>query len=132
MVQAPAAHVGGVSPRSARLFITHIDPWSVMKQSFLLALVLAVIILMSIAAIWAALDAAGVISAVTRTATDVGGENGATITSFLEFSKVMGIGLIIAGFEVVLVTIVSTLFAFMYNLSVGVGGGLEVTLSQEQ
>lgn len=118
-------------PRAARVYLTHVDPWSVMKQAFLLSLALAVIILAASAALWFALDSAGIIDAITRTATDVGGESGATVTGFLDFGKVMGAALVVAGIETVLVTALCTLLAFMYNLSVGIGGGLEVTLSEE-
>ena len=118
-------------PRAARVYLTHVDPWSVMKQAFLLSLALAVIILAASAALWFALDSAGIIDAITRTATDVGGESGASVTGFLDFGKIMGAALVVAGIETVLVTALCTLLAFMYNLSVGIGGGLEVTLSEE-
>ena len=118
-------------PRSARVYITHIDPWAVMKQAFLLSLALAVIILAASAALWFALESAGVIGAITRTATDVGGESGASVSSYLDLGKVMGAALVVAGIQTVLVTALCTLMAFMYNLSVGLGGGLEVTLSEE-
>lgn len=118
-------------PRAARVYITHIDPWAVMKQAFLLSLALAVIILAASAALWFALESAGVIGAITRTATDVGGESGASVSSYLDLGKVMGAALVVAGIQTVLVTALCTLMAFMYNLSVGIGGGLEVTLSEE-
>lgn len=129
------AHSGGTTPqggpRSARLFLTHIDPWSVMKQSFLLSLALAVVLLAAAAALWFALDSAGVLGAISRTATEVGGESGSSVSGFLELGRVMGVALVLAGIETVLITALSTLFAFMYNLSVGLGGGLEVTLSED-
>jgi hypothetical protein len=128
---ARAAVQPDAGPRSARLYLTHIDPWSVMKQAFLLSLALAVVILVAFAALWFALDSAGVLDAITRTATDVGGASGATVGDFLAFSRVMGAGLVIAGIETVLVTVMCTLFAFLYNLAVGIGGGLEVTFSEE-
>ncbi len=118
-------------PRAARVYITHIDPWAVMKQAFLLSLALAVIILAASAALWFALESAGVIDAITRTATDVGGESGASVSNYLDLGKVMGAALVVAGIQTVLVTALCTLMAFMYNLSVGIGGGLEVTLSEE-
>jgi hypothetical protein len=118
-------------PGVARVFLTHVDPWSVMKQAFLLSLAFAIIILVASASLWFALDSAGVFAALTRTATDVGGEGGANVGSFLSFSKVMGVALVLAGIETVLVTALITLFAFLYNLAVGIGGGLEVTLSEE-
>ncbi len=102
-----------------------------MKQAFLLSLAIAMIILAASAALWFAMDSAGVLDAITRTATDVGGESGASVSSYLDFGRIMGVALVVAGIETVLVTALSTLLAFMYNLSVGIGGGLEVTLSEE-
>ena len=128
---ARAAVQPSLGPRSARLFVTHVDPWSVMKQAFLLSLAMAAVILVAFATLWFALESAGVIDAITRTATDVGGESGANVTSFLDFSKVMGLALVLAGIETVLLTAMATLFAFLYNLAVGIGGGLEITLSEE-
>lgn len=118
-------------PRAARVFVTHVEPWSVMKQSFLLSLALAVILLVATASVWYVLDSAGVIEAITRTASDVGGESAASLGSYLSFSKVMGVAMVLAGVETVLVTALATLFAFMYNLAVGIGGGLEITIAEE-
>jgi hypothetical protein len=118
-------------PRAARVYLTHIDPWSVMKQAFLLSLALAVVILVAAATLWFALESAGVLDAITRTATDVGGPSGASVGNLLDFGRVMGFGLVVAGIETVLITALATLFAFLYNLSVGIGGGLEVTLSED-
>ena len=102
-----------------------------MKQAFLLSLALAVVILVATATLWFALDSAGVIDAITRTATDVGGESAASVSGLLDFGRVMGLALVVAGIETVLLTALATLFAFLYNLSVGIGGGLEVTLSED-
>jgi hypothetical protein len=124
--RAPASR-----PGIARVHLTHVDPWSVMKQAFLLSLAIAIVILVACAALWFALDSAGVFAALTRTATDVGGEGGASLGDFLSFSKIMGVALVLAGIETILVTALVTLFAFLYNLAVGIGGGLEVTLSEE-
>jgi ABC-type sugar transport system permease subunit len=118
-------------PRAARVYLTHIDPWSVMKQAFLLSMALAVVLLVAVATLWFALDSADVLDAITRTATDVGGESAASLTSFLDFGRVMGVALVVAGIETVLLTALATLFAFLYNLAVGIGGGLEITLSED-
>lgn len=118
-------------PGVARVFLTHLDPWSVMKQAFLLSLGLAVVLLVAVAALWFAMDSAGVFDALTRTASEVGGQGGSAVGGFLSFSKVMGVALLLAGIETILTTALITLFAFMYNLAVGIGGGLEITLSEQ-
>ena len=51
--------------------------------------------------------------------------------NYLEFSRVMGVAVILASVEIVLVSVLSTLFALMYNLTVGLTGGIEVVLSDQ-
>jgi len=44
---------------------------------------------------------------------------------------VLGFAVLIAAIDVVIITAVATLFAFLYNLSAVVMGGLEVTLAED-
>ena len=53
------------------------------------------------------------------------------LVSLLDFSRVMGVAVVVAAVEVVLVSIIATLFAFIYNLSVGLTGGVEVVLTDQ-
>ena len=129
----PAAAVRPVGPRRARLLVTRLDPWSVMKTAFMLSVSLAVVVLVAIALLWWTLSVTGVFDAIGRTIDDVAGS---TTTSFdflslVGFSRVMGVALVLAAIEIVLVSALTTLFAFLYNLSVGLTGGLEVTLSED-
>ena len=56
------------SPRRARLRLTRIDPWSVMKTSFLLSVAFGVVTFVAVFMVWSVLGAAAsllVLSAVT-------------------------------------------------------------------
>ncbi|CAB5039704.1 MAG: hypothetical protein F2911_11070 [Actinobacteria bacterium] len=120
-------------PRRARLMVTRLDPWSVMKTSFMLSLSVAIVSLIALALLWWTLDVTGVFAAIGRTVDDVAG-SATTSFDFLAlvgFSRVMGVSLVLAAVEIVLASALSTLFAFLYNLSVGLTGGLEVTLSED-
>ena len=46
--------------RRARLRLTHIDPWSVMKTSFLLSIAVGIVTVVAVAIVWTVLGAAGV------------------------------------------------------------------------
>jgi hypothetical protein len=131
---APAAAAGRpTGPRRARLLVTRVDPWSVMKSAFMLSVSIAIVTLVAVALLWWSLDVTGVFAAIGRTIDDVAG-SGSTSFDFLSlvgFSRVMGVALVLAAIEIVLVSALSTLFAFLYNLSVGLTGGLEVTLSED-
>jgi hypothetical protein len=70
---------------------------------------------------------------VSRSLNDIVGSatTGVDLVELLSFSRVIGGALIIAAVEVILVSLLATIFAFMYNLSVGITGGLEVVLSDD-
>ncbi len=62
---------GGRTPRRARLRLTRIDPWSVMKTSFLLSIAFAIVTVVSVAMVWAVLGGAGVWDSINATVSDV-------------------------------------------------------------
>ena len=120
-------------PRKARLYVSRIDPWSIFKAAFMLALALGVVIVVAVAVLWWVLDYAGVFVTVSSSINDVVGSATANfdLVSLLDFSRVMGVAVVVAAVEVVLFSIIATLFAFIYNLSVGLTGGVEVVLTDQ-
>ncbi len=120
-------------PRKARLYVSRIDPWSIFKAAFMLALALGIVIVVAVAVLWWVLDYAGVFVTVSSSINDVVGSATANfdLVSLLDFSRVMGVAVVVAAVEVVLVSIIATLFAFIYNLSVGLTGGVEVVLTDQ-
>jgi hypothetical protein len=130
---APAAAPRPAGPRRARLLVTRLDPWSVMKTSFMLSVSVGIVLLVATALLWWTLDVTQVFSTIGRTVNDIAG-SGTTSFDFLSlvgFSRVMGVALVLVAIEIVLWSALATLFAFLYNLSVGLTGGLEVTLSED-
>ncbi len=120
-------------PRRARLMVTRLDPWSVMKTFFMLSLAVAIVLVVAVALLWWTLDVTGVFAAVNRTVDDVVG-SGSTPFDFMAvagFERVMGATLVLAAVEIVLVSAMATLFAFLYNLTVGFTHGLEITLTED-
>ena len=119
------------SPRQARLYVTRVDPWSVAKGAFMLAICVGIIIVVSVAVLWWALSALGVFDTLARNVNDVVGNSQSSfdLMSILAFSRVLGATVVLASVEVVLVSGLATLFAFMYNLTVGLTGGVEVVLT---
>jgi hypothetical protein len=121
------------APKRARLYVTRVDPWSVTKASFMLALALGVVLVIAVGVVWWVLDYTGVFLTLSRTIDEVVGSanTGFNLMNYLEFSRVIGVAVVIASVEIVLVSVLATLFAIMYNLSVGLTGGVEVVLSDE-
>jgi len=120
-----------VQSRHARLFISRVDPWSVAKAAFMMSLGVAVIIVVAISALWFVLDFTGVFVTVTRNLNEVVGSAASNVDlmNMLDFTRVLGIAVIIGALEVILVSLLAAIFAVMYNLTVGLTGGVEVVLT---
>ena len=121
------------TPKRARLYVTRIDPWSVTKVAFLISLAIGIVLVAAVAGLWWMLDYTGVFVTVSTTVDDVVGTaaTGFSLMDYVELSRVIGVTVIIASVEIVLVSLVATLFAILYNLSVGLTGGFEVVLSDD-
>jgi hypothetical protein len=123
--------------RKARLRVSKADPWSVMKVSFLLSIALGICTIVAVAVLWMVLDAIGVFSTVGSTISEAttseqGGKGGFDLVSFLSLKRVMLFTTVIAVIDVVLATALATLGAFIYNLSAGFVGGVELTLAEDE
>jgi hypothetical protein len=122
--------------RKARLRVAKADPWSVMKVSFLLSIALGICTIVAVAVLWMVLDTIGVFSTVGSTINDAtsseGGKGGFDLVGFLSLSRVMMFTTVIAVIDVVLATALATLGAFIYNLSSGFVGGIELTLAEDE
>jgi hypothetical protein len=120
--------------RKARLRLMRLDPWSVMKTAFLLSVALGISLFVAVAVLWSVLDAAGVFTAVgdlVRDLTQSDTSGGVDIETYTALPRVLGFTTLIAVVDVVLVTALATLGAFLYNLSASLLGGLEVTLAED-
>jgi len=126
---APAAAV-----RRARLRLTRVDPWSVMKTAFLLSIAFGVVTIVSVFMVWSVLSAAGVWDSVNSTVQDVvGGQDASNfdIEDYLGTGRVLGFTMLVSVVDVVLLTAMATLGAFLYNMAAQLLGGIEVTLSED-
>ena len=119
------------APRRARLYVYRLDAWSVMKVAFMLSVALGIVIVCAVAALWWLLDYSGVIETLARNVDEVIGSGTTTfdLEAVLAFDRVMGITVVVAALEVALVSILAGLFAVLYNLTVGITGGIEATFT---
>jgi hypothetical protein len=131
----PARKTRGRAPRRARLRLVRIDPWSVMKTSFLLSIAAGVVIVVSVFMVYSVLGAAGVWDSINQTVTNVLGGDTADdfdVQTYIGLSRVMGFTMLVAVIDVLLLTAIATLGAFMYNMSAALLGGIELTLAEDQ
>jgi hypothetical protein len=122
-------------PRRARLRLTRIDPWSVMKTAFLLSIALGVVTIVSVLMVWSVLGAAGVWDSINTTVRDIVGDQASTpftIQDYLGTDRVIGFTMLVAVIDVVLLTAIATLAAFLYNMAAALLGGIDITLVEDE
>ena len=126
---------GSVRTRRARLRISRVDPWSVMKTSFLFSVALGVMTWVAVYVVWTIVGASGMFEAVNNALTMVlaspQDQTPIRIEDYVNTNKVMGITALIGVINVAILTALGTIFAFLYNLSANILGGLELTLAED-
>ena len=126
-VQVAVARRG---PRRARLVIKHVDPWTVMKVTFVVSIVILVVVVIATAIVYAILGRMGVWDQVNNLVNSVAPTTaGNSWHNPLSGSRVIGVVAVVGAINVVLLTALSTLGAAIYNLISDLVGGVEVTLS---
>lgn len=131
---ADAVPKGPVSTRKAQLVLSRIEPWSVMKFSFMVSLVGWVILFVAVTVLYFVLSKLGVFHAIQTTigsvtsskdspGIDAGG-------GWFSASRVLGYTMLVGAVNVILITALATVAAVIYNLVTHIAGGIEVTLKE--
>ncbi len=125
----------GTAPtRRAQLVLARIEPWSVMKFSFMVSLVGWVILFVAVAALYYVLSKLGVFHSIQSTITDVTSSKGSSGSdangAWFSASRILGYTMLVGAVNVVLITALATVGAVVYNLVTYLAGGIEVTLKE--
>ena len=131
-----ARPVGGapsMRQRRVKLTVSRVDPWSAMKMSFLISVALGIAGVVMVAVLWMILSGMGVFSEVNRLVGTVFNDtqNPFDIMDFLGFGRVLSLSIVIGVIDVILLTALSTLGAFLYNICSALVGGLQLTLTDD-
>lgn len=121
--------------RQARLRLVQVEPWSVMKASFVLSVAIGVVTVVAVGIVWGVLGAAGLwdsVNSIVRDALQGSDEQPFEIENYLGTSRVLGFTMIVAVADVILITAIATLGAFLYNLAATLVGGVEVTFAEDK
>ena len=119
-------------PRRVRLAISRVDPWSVMKLAFLLAVAVAIMTVVATAVFWSVLNSLGVFTTVQSFVEDaVGPQSNVNLTQFVEFPRVISLATLISICNIVLLTAIATIMAFLYNITAALVGGVHMTLTDD-
>ncbi|WP_087103293.1 DUF3566 domain-containing protein [Nocardiopsis sp. JB363] len=136
--ESPTAVKATLASRKAHLTVSRVEPWSVMKFSFVVALVCFIILFVAVAVIYAVLSMLGVFDELTNMINALlegdGGDDELGLNPAAWFSpgRVLGYTGVIGALNVVLLTALSTVGAMVYNLVADLVGGVDVTLSEAE
>lgn len=123
----------GRGPRRANLQLKRFDPWSVLKLSLVLGVALFFVWLVAVGVLYTVLGGMGVWESINGTYDSLVQNDGTTgegplITAGTVFIAASVVGAI----NIVLISALATVSAFIYNVCADMAGGLEVTLSERE
>ena len=118
-------------PRSDELTIAKIDPWSILKTSFLLSIALGIATVVGVIVVWFVLDGMNVFGTVEDFLIELGAERFLSLLEFVRLPRVISYATIIGVGNIVILTAISTLIALLYNLIATLVGGIKVSLMDE-
>ncbi|GAA1459225.1 DUF3566 domain-containing protein [Williamsia maris] len=114
----------------AAVQLRRIDPWSTFKISSVLAIALFLIWMIAIGVLYVILDGMGVWDQLNGSFGDLVSSDSSTDTSFqITAGTVFGVAALVGAVYVVVFTALTTVGAFIYNMSADLVGGVEVTLA---
>lgn len=127
----------GKPARKAQLQLSRLEPWSVMKFSFVMSLVCFVVLLVAVIVLYAILSGLGVFDAISDTINSLTKEQGEATGSvdaggWFSFFRIFGYTVLVGALNVMLITALSTVGSVIYNLAADLVGGVEVTLKEAE
>lgn len=102
----------------------------------MLSIAVAIVGVVAVVVLWSALSAADVFNTINTTirsqATFGTQAMQFDVLRYVGLNRVLGVSLLLAVVNVILGTALATLFSFVYNLTAGLLGGIEVTLAETE
>jgi hypothetical protein len=123
------------SARQAHLTISRVEPWSVMKFSFVVSLVAFVILFVAVSVLYGVLSGLGVFDSIqhlVNSVTSSQNSTGVNAKAWFSASRILGYTALLGSLNIVLITAMSTIGSVVYNLTSRLVGGVEVTLRETE
>lgn len=124
----PPARSFHKGPRRVRLTVSRIDPWSVMKLAFLLALAVGIMTVVATGLFWLVIDHLHVFSTLQDFINEAVGGQTVNVTQYFEFGRIIALATLISVVNVIIFTILAAIMAILYNITSALVGGVRVTL----
>jgi hypothetical protein len=124
---------GKASKRQAMLTLARVEPWSVMKFSFVASVVAFIVLFVAVAVLYMVLSALGVFDSLQSTVSSITSSQstaGTNISHWFSASLILGYTAMLGALNIVLITAMCTVGSVIYNLIAKTIGGIEVTLRE--
>jgi len=110
--------------KQVRLRLVYIDFWSAVKLSFLAAIAIAIVTIVTFLLVYTVVNSTGLIDTVDEFFMSI--TDGSSIQAFVGLPQVMAFAAVVAILNLIVVTVMGAVIAGIYNLAVKVTGGLLV------
>ncbi len=119
-------------PRLASLQLKRVDPWTVLKISLIVAIVMFFVWMIAVGVLYLSLGSMDVWTKINSTYETLVTPDSTTGTTgpLVTPSGVFIVTAVIGAINIVLFTALSTVAAFVYNAAAGMSGGVEITLGE--
>lgn len=128
----PGVPASSTVPRKVRLTVARVDPWSVLKLSFLLSVAMGIGMVSAAVILWEVVNAMGVLDQLNKMMQDIAGtEANFNLYAYVGLGRVVSLSTFVGVINIVIVMALCTLGAFLYNIAATLVGGIYVTLSDD-
>lgn len=117
--------------RTAALQLRRIDPWTVLRLSLIVSVVMFFVWMIAVGLLYLSLDALDVWDRINSTySTLVSSSTAEEVGTLITPGTVFGVTAVVGAVNIILFTALSAVFALVYNASAAMAGGIEVTLGE--
>ena len=119
-------------PRLASLQLKRVDPWTVLKISLIVAIVMFFVWMIAVGILYLTLGSMDVWTKINSTFSTLTSspDVASGTTDLITPGRVFTISAIVGAINIVLTTALATVAAFIYNAAAAMSGGVELTLGE--
>ena len=121
----------GIELKQVRLKLVYIDFFSALKLSFLLGLAQAIVVIVASFLLYMVFVQTGIFDRANTVAGQVLGGNQFNIKDVVSVGSVLGFSALVAGINLVIITVLGAVCAVIYNAAAKIVGGLSVGFTNQ-